>query len=103
MAIIISFALFVVLTGAILAYGYWRYYRPARVYEQLGGPAVPANPTVDKLSEDEPGLLVKVIEEVGKQIPISPRDAMACRRELIAAGYRSEGAVAIVYGTKMLL
>src|SRR5260370_489108 len=103
MAIIISFALFVLLSSAILAYGYRRYYRPARVYEQLGGPAVPANPTMDKRSDEEPGLFVKVIEEVGKQIPVSPQDAMACRRELMAAGYRSEAAVPVMYGIKIIV
>lgn len=102
MAFVISFGLFAVLMTAISVYGYRRYSRPARVFEQLGGPAVAANPTVDKLSEDEPGLLVKVIEEIGKQVPVSPQDARATRRELIAAGYRSDSAVAVVYGIKIV-
>ncbi len=58
---------------------------------------------MDKRSDDEPGLFVKVIEEVGKQIPVSPQDAMACRRELMAAGYRSEAAVPVMYGIKIIV
>ena len=104
MAAVISLALFAALMGAIAVFGYRRYARPARVYEQLGGPAVPGNPVVDKLAEaEQPGLLVTVFEEVGKQIPVSPQDAMAARRELIAAGYYSEGAVAVLYGIKIIL
>jgi tight adherence protein C len=103
MAVLISFALFAVLMTAITVFGYRRYSKPARVYEQLGGPVIAANPTVDRLSEDGPGLIVKVIEEIGKQVPVSPQDAVATRRELIAAGYRSEGAVAVMYGIKIVV
>jgi tight adherence protein C len=103
MAGLISLALFVALMAAISIYGYRRYARPGRVYEQLGAPAVMSNPSIDKLSEEDPGLLVNVIQEIGKNVPISPEDAMLARRELIAAGYRSESAFAIFYGIKIIL
>jgi len=104
MAGFISVALFAVLTAVISVYGYRRYAKPGRVYEQLGGPATTlTNPTIDKVSEDEPGLIVTVIEEIGKNVPISPQDAVLARGELIAAGYRSESAVPIFYGLKIIL
>lgn len=103
MAAFISLALFVLLMGAISVYGYRRYAKPARVYEQLGGPAVVANPLVDRRPGDEAGLLVTVLQQIGEKIPVSPQDVMAARRELIAAGYRSETAVAVLYGIKIVL
>jgi tight adherence protein C len=102
MAAFISFALFAILMGAISIYGYRRYAKPGRVYEQLGGPAAISNPVLDKISEDEPGLTVTVIEEIGKNVPISPEDAALSRRELIAAGYRNDSALPIFYGLKIV-
>jgi tight adherence protein C len=103
MAAFISFALFAILMGAISIYGYRRYAKPGRVYEQLGGPAAISNPVLDKISEDEPGLTVTVIEEIGKNVPISPEDAALSRRELIAAGYRNDSALPIFYGLKIIV
>jgi tight adherence protein C len=103
MAAFISFALFAILMGAISIYGYRRYAKPGRVYEQLGGPATISNPVLDKISEDEPGLTVTVIEEIGKNVPISPEDAALSRRELIAAGYRNDSALPIFYGLKIIV
>ena len=102
MAAFISFALFALLMGAISIYGYRRYARPGRVYEQLGGPAAVSNPVIDKISDDEPGLTVTVIEEIGKNVPIAPEDAALSRRELIAAGYRNDNALPIFYGLKII-
>jgi tight adherence protein C len=103
MAALISFLFFVALAGAITLYGYRRYARPGRVFEQLGGPAVVAMPVFDKLDSDEgPGLIVRVVQQIGEQVPVSPVDAAATRRELIAAGYSSERAVAVIYGAKVL-
>jgi tight adherence protein C len=102
MAAFISFALFAILMAAISIYGYRRYAKPGRVYEQLGGPAAISNPVVDKISDDEPGLTVTVIEEIGKNVPLSPEDAVLARRELIAAGYRNDSALPIFYGLKIV-
>ncbi|HYL34537.1 MAG TPA: type II secretion system F family protein [Bryobacteraceae bacterium] len=103
MAVFISFALFAVLMAVISVYGYRRYARPGRVYEQLGGPAAIPNPLIDKLSEDEPGLIVTVLQEIGKQVPLSPQDATFTRRELMSAGYRNESALLTFYGIKIIL
>jgi len=103
MAALISLALFAALMAVISVYGYRRYAKPGRVYEQLGGPAAITDPSVDLVSEDEPGMVVTVIEEIGKNVPISPQDAALARRELIAAGYRTDSALPIFYGTKIIL
>jgi tight adherence protein C len=103
MAELISFGLFLLLMGAISIYGYRRYAKPGRVYEQLGGPAAVSNPTIDKLSASEPGLVVTAFQQVGEKLPVSPENAMAVRRELMAAGIRREGAVAVFYAVRLLV
>jgi tight adherence protein C len=87
----------------ISVYGYRRYAKPGRVYEQLGGPAAIPNPTLDKVNEGEPGLLVTAFQQIGEKIPASPEDTLAIRRELMAAGIRWEGAVAVFYGVRIML
>lgn len=103
MAIAISIGLFAFLVGAITYFGYRRYARPGRVYQQLGGAAALQMPEIHKISEDDPGLAVTILQQVGEKVPVSPEDVMVVRRDLIAAGYRSETAVAVYYGVKVLL
>jgi tight adherence protein C len=101
-AILIPVVLFVVLMGGISYFGYRRYARPARVYEQLGGEATFAMPALDRRSEQEPGLAVKIFQELGEQVPMNPEDASMVRRDLIAAGYRSERALPLYLASRVV-
>src|SRR5947209_3355756 len=103
MAALVALVLFLGLTGAIGLYGYRRYVRPVRYFEQLGGASEIALPAISSVTpEDDHGLLIRIIEEVGEQLPISPADAAEARRDLIAAGYRSDRAVTVLYGAKIV-
>src|ERR1039458_4906880 len=51
----------------------------------------------------EPSLLARRVEAIGQHAPISPADAQTTRRTLMAAGYRAESAVALLYGIKLIL
>lgn len=102
MAGFISFTLFALLMFAISYFGYRRYARPARFYERLGEPVVTAGSTaLQHTGPPPPGWIVKVIQLVGEKVPISPQEATSVRRDLIAAGYRSEIALKIFYGIKV--
>jgi tight adherence protein C len=102
MAILISLGLFALLMASITYFGYRRYARPARVYEQLGGPPPIPMPNIDRLREDEPGLLVRVIQQLGEKIPVNPNEVGVIRGDLIAAGYRSDSALPIYTGTRVI-
>ena len=43
------------------------------------------------------------MQTIGEKVPISPQEATAARRTLIAAGYRSERALKVLYGCKLML
>jgi tight adherence protein C len=103
MALFISLGLFAILMSVITYFGYRRYMRPARVYEQLGGAQTFEMPSMDKLNEEDPGLLVTVVEEIGERIPVNPDDASAIRKDLMAAGYRSDSALPIYLGTRAVM
>jgi tight adherence protein C len=102
--LIVAFLLFALLMTSITIYGYRRYARPGRVYEQLGGESVLApSPLVDFTAPVRQSPFVKVFELIGEKVPISPEDASTSRRYLIAAGYRSDASLAIYYGVKIVL
>jgi len=92
--------------GAITFYGYRRYARPGRVFERLGAPVLEAEVlgAGTTLSQTpEVGWIVRVIQQVGEKVPISPDDAGVTRRDLIMAGYRSEAAIKVFNGIKVAL
>jgi len=101
MALIVSVALFGLLATAIAIYGWRRYAKPARLLEQLESD--PAAPTLDRIGQPKPSGMARRVESIGKQVPVSPQDAQRTHQTLAAAGYRSESAVAVLYGIKLIL
>ncbi len=101
MAIAISLSLFVLLAGAITYVGYRHYARPSRYFDQLGTSVIASSSELSSLSHGE-GLGVRVFRMIGEKVPVSPQDATLTRRMLIAAGFRSEAALAVYYGINVL-
>ena len=76
MALIISALLFMLLMLSISLYGYRRYARPGRFYEQLGTELISvSHPDIDPVT----GLVVRVIKTIGEKVPISPESASSTR------------------------
>jgi tight adherence protein C len=98
----VSVVVFAGLLAFILYLGYRFYARPGRVYEQLGGPASIGMPQVDRTQQGELNVAVTMLEQLGHVIPLSEEDQSVVRRDLIAAGHRSENAVWVYYGVRAL-
>jgi len=105
MALIICISLFMALMIAISFYGYRKYTRPASIYERLGRPVVTTTSSaiVNLDEEPEPKLTVKVIESIGNLVPVSPQDAAGTKERLVMAGYRSESAMAVFMGLRIVV
>jgi len=103
MAIFVSAILFLFLMGAVTLFGYRRYVRPGRVLDQLGGMTVTSESALIASGGPQQGVLVRITQHIGEKVPVSPQDVSVARRVLVAAGYRSETAVRIYYGLKVLL
>ena len=43
-----------------------------------------------------------IFEQIGGKIPLSPSEQTVTRRDLTMAGYRSDTAIAIFYGSKVI-
>src|ERR1035437_8925763 len=101
MALILSTVLFLGVAGLVLLFGYRRYVLAGRVYENL-----------DKLSEPGPAITAggnaeffsvrKIAMAVARKLPASAQTASLLQLRLMAAGYRDESAVAVLYGVKIL-
>jgi tight adherence protein C len=103
MSILLIVAFFTVLMVAIAAFGYQRYARPGQVYERLGDPVIEV-PTDGYPREVEPRKPreFKFIQRVGELLPVSSDESGIARRMLTHAGYRSDNAVKIYYGIRLL-
>ncbi len=99
MVALVSLGFFTLLACIITYFGYRMYARPGRIYEHLGDAALPA---LDKAGGDTVGLPVRVLQTIGQAVPGTPEDASIVRRDLIAAGYRSDSAVTIFFGIRVL-
>jgi tight adherence protein C len=97
--------LFLVLFVSITLFGYRQYAKPSRFNQQLDSIVVaeqqPA--TLHEGSNPDQKWVVRVVQWVGDVVPISPQDASMSRRLLIAAGFRSDRAVKVLWGTKLAL
>jgi tight adherence protein C len=94
--------LFILLTTVISVYGYRAYARPSRIYDRVGGIAetgIPLQPTDTVKPRD---IVVRVIEQIGEQLPMSPADQSVTKRDLSMAGFRLDGSIRIFYGFKVI-
>jgi tight adherence protein C len=103
MAVIASFVLFAILTLAISWFGYRRYAAAGRVYRELRKPAAPRAPMIRQNAAWEEFAAIQALRRLGERLPISLQDSRMARDQLVAAGIRSENAVAIFYGIKCVL
>jgi tight adherence protein C len=101
-AIVITFLVFLSVGAAVAYYGYRKYARPGRVFDQLGGNAALALPGIAEPTAPE-GLSIRIFELIGEKVPADPADVNALRADLITAGYRSDNAVAVFNGIRIVV
>jgi tight adherence protein C len=103
MSIYAVLAFFVVLMLAIAVFGYQRYARPGQVYERLGEPVIEAPTAGSPVDADaRKPREFKLIQKVGDLMPVSSDESSVTRQMLTHAGYRSDNAVKIYYGIRLI-
>ena len=99
--ILLASFLFLLLMAVISIYGYRAYVRPGRIYDRVGGTAeTSADSEAAPIKTKD--VVVRVFEQIGEQIPLSPVDQTITKRDLVKAGFRSEGAIRIFSGIKVI-
>src|SRR5277367_3568428 len=97
--ILLAIFLFLLLMAVISVYGYRAYVRPSRIYDRVGGVAE----TVRMPGASPRQRIANVFEQIGDKIPLSSTEQTVTRRDLTMAGFRSDSAIAIFYGVKVMV
>lgn len=93
--------LFVVVMTMVAALGYRYWIKPAAYMDRVGAQTADGFPgLVIEGPSEQPGV-VRFIQRVGEAVPASPSKMRTMRRRLVAAGYRSDSAVALMYGIQV--
>jgi tight adherence protein C len=103
MALLIAVVLFIFLMGAITLFGYRKYAKPGRVDDTLGTATVTAESPLLDAPPASAGGLVKLTQQIGEKVPSSADDVTVAKRLLVAAGYRSDTAVRIYLGVRVVM
>jgi tight adherence protein C len=104
MPLLVAAGLFVTLITVITAFGYHTYARPARMYQHIGRRTAPA--AADLLMPEKkrgPSPMLGWVHQLGSLLPVAPGEAAPTRKDLDAAGYRSESALQVYYGLRIVL
>jgi tight adherence protein C len=99
-AIIVFWFLMILAAITYVGYRYWA--RPAAYMERVGVQTVDG--VLDLGEETEQAAregVTRVIRKVGEAVPVDPATAHTKRKLLMAAGYYSESAVAVMYGLQI--
>src|SRR5580692_5711909 len=99
--ILLAIFLFLLLMAVISVYGYRAYVRPSRIYDRVGGIAESGS-EAESVSVKPRDVVVRVFEQIGEQIPLAPADQTVTKRDLVMAGFRSDGAIRIFFGIKVM-
>ena len=103
MTLLIPLALFFLITGVVITFGYVHYVKPSRMLDQLvtSTTDVVSSSFIKERKKTEFSVSTLLVP-IGNLLPVSPQDSKLAKQELIMAGYRSNSAVAVYYGFKVL-
>jgi tight adherence protein C len=101
------FAIFCFLSlMAILSWvGYRIYYRPGRFLKQLGAPVITGEQqavAAASAGERQANPMVEMLTRIGSSVPSSEAELASLKTNLIRAGFRSEKALPVFYGIRLI-
>src|SRR5579875_904053 len=104
MLILLPVLLFLLIVGIVSYFGYRHYVRPTRMLDQLASSTsqTTSGPLLARTPKREFSL-ARLLEPIGNLLPVSSQDAGVAKQDLFAAGFRTSSAVAVYYGSKILL
>jgi len=102
--VLFSACAFLMLSVILGWVGYRLIYKPGKFMRQLGRPVITsaAKGLVDGGGEAEPSTLVTFLHQVGSRVPSSNKEVANLKGDLIRAGYRSENALPVFYGLRIV-
>jgi tight adherence protein C len=103
--IIFAICSFLMLMVILTWVGYRLVYKPGKFMRQLGRPVITTDSqrVLDVGGEVEPSTLVTFLQSVGSRVPSSENEVATLKADLIRAGFRSENALPVFYGVRILV
>ena len=103
--VLFSICAFLMLLLILSWVGYRLIYKPSRFMRQLGTPVIAsdAERLMESGGETEPSTLVTFLHGVGSRVPSSDAEVANLKADLIRAGFRSEGALPVFYGLRIMV
>ena len=100
MPFLLTVLIFVVLAMGLAGVGLKLYVRPKEAMERVTAGVQ----TSEYQVPSHPSLVMRdLVKRLGNFVPQSPKDVTVMQRRLIRAGIRSEGALKVLYGAKLML
>ena len=91
--------LLILLTGL----GYRIFYKPGKFLKQLGRPVITElRRVLEESSEPGGSTIVTFLHQLGTKMPSSDEDVATMRATLVRAGFRSENAVPVFFGIRIV-
>jgi tight adherence protein C len=82
---------------------YRLFYKPNRFLRQLGNPVILEGTRGAMVDEEAaPSTVVTVLQNLGSRMPSSDADVATLKAEMMRAGFRSESAVPVFYGLRLV-
>lgn len=104
--LLFSICAFLMLLTALVFVGYRIFYKPGKFLRQLGRPVIidaeRRGLGLTDESESESSSVVTLLKRLGSQMPSSEAEVAGLKNELMKAGFRSEGAVPVFYGLRII-
>jgi len=102
--LITSICAFLMLLIGISWVGYRFIFKPGRMLKQLGTPVITEQQSQFVANDAEPqaSTIVTVLHQIGSKVPSSEADVASLRATLIRAGFRSENAVHVFFGLRIV-
>ncbi|MGD0773168.1 MAG: type II secretion system F family protein [Candidatus Solibacter sp.] len=85
--------------------GYRLIYKPGKFMRQLGNPVITndSKRLMEAEGESEASTLVTFLHGIGSRVPSSDAEVANLKLDLMRAGYRSENALAVFYGLRIVI
>lgn len=101
--IAVSAALFLALAALIVWYGYRAYAKPGQTLDHLAAPIVGLPENLSYHVQPDGGVRVRrFLQWVGEKVPQDPASASITKKQLFAAGFRSEAALPVFFALRVI-
>ncbi|MBV9611811.1 MAG: type II secretion system F family protein [Acidobacteriaceae bacterium] len=104
MLVLVPIVLFLIIVGVVSYFGYVHYVRPTRMLDQLANTNSQSIPrSLAGRRQKREFSVARLLEPIGNLLPLSAQDTSAAKQDLFNAGFRTNSAVGVYYGSKIAL